>query len=220
MIAFLPVCPGAMCDWPAHPMAVASPWIWREAACSLGLLWEAFMGFISSCWLARCSLPLWKQSTLKTHTTRIRSKIIIQSQHKEADWVPLATTEGEKRILFFFFFLSAPLVFGHTPVDSCGSVLYERTWRTQLHKICCHPNFRVRCLFIFQLACNCILSSQLLFCSPVANSHHKSRSAGLGIKSFWSHATWNKTCFRREGLDALCKDLHLPGFVSQKKQHD
>lgn len=177
MTAFLPVCPGAMCDCPAHPMAVTSPWIWREAACSLGLRWEAFMGFISSCWMARCSPLLWKQSTVKTHTSRIRSKIIIQSQHKEADWVPLATTEGEKRILF----LSAPLVFGHTPVDSCGSVLYERTWRTQLHKPSCHPNSKVRYLFAFQLACNCISSAPWLFCFPFTNADRRPCTAGPEI---------------------------------------
>lgn len=43
-----------------------------------------------------------KESTVGTHTTWIRSKIIIQSQHKTADWVPLATTEEEKSILSSF----------------------------------------------------------------------------------------------------------------------
>lgn len=40
-----------------------------------------------------------------TNISWIRSKIIIQSQHKLADWVPLATTKGDKRILFSFCYL-------------------------------------------------------------------------------------------------------------------
>lgn len=63
--------------------------------------------------MARGSLPLWERSPEKTLSIRIRSKIIIQSQHKQADWVPLATTEGDKWFFFslflLFWFLGTPL---------------------------------------------------------------------------------------------------------------
>lgn len=130
VIAFFPVCPGAMCDWPAYPVAAASLWIWREAFSttrSLGLFWEAFMGFISSSWMAQSLLPHWKESIEETYTTRIRSKIIIQSQHKQADWVSLATTEGEKRISF------CSLGFWAHPSGLLWVRICERTWRTVLH---------------------------------------------------------------------------------------
>lgn len=44
----------------------------------------------------------------------------------------------------------------------------------------------------------------MIFCYPSTNSHHKSRSAGLEINSFWSHATWSKPCYRGK-VDALWK---------------
>lgn len=213
-----------MCDWPAHPVAVASPWIWREAlppACSLGLLWEAFMGFISSCWMAPSSLPLWKESTEKTYTTRIRSKIIIQSQHKEADRVPLATTEEEKRILFCF----CSLGFWAHP---CGLLWVSVFWEdllggALLHKTSCPPKFQGKIPHSpSSPPCNCVSSTPWFFCYPSTNSHHKSRSAGLEINSFWSHATWNKPCFGGR-LDALWKDRHLPSSLSWTRnegQHD
>lgn len=153
-----------MCDWPAHPVAVALPRIWREAlppACSLGLLWEAFMGFISSCWMAQSFMPLWKESTEKTHTTRIRSKIIIQSQHKEADRVPLATTKGEKRILFSF----CSLGFWAHPCGLLWVSVYERTWREER---CCIRQAATQIpvegsLIRLPVPCNCVSSTTMIF---------------------------------------------------------
>ncbi|MED6290679.1 hypothetical protein CHARACLAT_015805, partial [Characodon lateralis] len=51
----------AMYSWPAHPVAVASPWIWKTSlspVCSLGLHREGFIRFILCCWRAKRSLPL------------------------------------------------------------------------------------------------------------------------------------------------------------------
>lgn len=86
-----------------------------------------------------------------------------------------------------------------------------------LHKSSCHPNSRGRCSFALQLLCNCVSLAPWFFCYPSTNSHHKSRSAGLEINSFWSHATWNKLCFGGR-LDAFVKrptSTFLP-FMDEK----
>lgn len=138
------------------------------------------------------------------HTTWIRSKIIIQSQHKEADRVPLATTEGEKRILFFFllsWFLGTPL---WTAVGQCFLRGLEE------HSCVRQPatqNPGVGAHSAPSPLCNCPIDI-MLFCHPSTNSRHvKSRSTGLETNSFWSHATWNKLCFSGVGWGS---NAHLP----------
>lgn len=90
-------------------------------------------------WL--CTHCLIEKSSEKRHTTRIRSRIINQSQHKKADWVPVATTEGEKRILYSF----CSLGFRAQPMWTAGGQRF--TGKSSSPN---SPNSQGRHLFTFQ----------------------------------------------------------------------
>lgn len=120
------------------------------------------------------ALCLWNKSTEKKKPTWIRSKIIIQSQHKEAGWVPLATTEGEKRIPIS---LLAPLFSGHTPLDCCGSSILSQA---QFPHEGAHSTSS-------PLVLSCVNSA--ILCYSSAKSSHKSHCAAYYSLCF--HVTWN-----------------------------